>query len=106
MDEYSSSPLSGQSRSYPKWCKPATKDDGPFGPFVKDISPTERVARLRSLRMAVLLMLRNNVELIDALRRAEVDDNQLARARAEIEKIPALWRRHLLASYCRVFGAS
>jgi hypothetical protein len=71
-----------------------------YEPFSSDISATERIARLCSLRTAVLHMFRSRTDLIDALTLAEDGDPEwLERAHCEVQCLPALHRRQLLAAY-------
>jgi hypothetical protein len=77
-----------------------------FGPWAGEISPAERLARLRSLRAMALLHCHSSAAFIESLRKAETDVSVLPIALAELEKLPALRRRHLLASYCQLIGGS
>lgn len=71
-----------------------------WGPFADGIEPGERLARLRVLRaIAHLLLGRRGEALADMLRRAEADPAALAPAVAEINRLAALDRRHVLASF-------
>jgi hypothetical protein len=77
-----------------------------FGPWTTDIDPTERTARLRSLRAMALLMYRKHGDLITALKKAEREEDWLPRALDELNQIPTLHKRRLLCSYCSLFGSS
>jgi hypothetical protein len=75
-----------------------------WGLFTAGIDPAERLARLRSLRAMAILMCRPHGSFIDALKHAEVDADALTKAQSAFEQVPALARRHLLASYANLFG--
>lgn len=71
-----------------------------WGPFHPAISHPERVARLRVLRMAAQLTIRDSEPLEDALQQAESGDMpELEAAMLEVNRLPALTRRKLLGSY-------
>ena len=71
-----------------------------FGPFAEGIDSSERIARLRALRVLVQVLAHNQVELRAALALAENgDEDVLAVALELFEEIPALPRRKLLACY-------
>ena len=75
----------------------------PFGRWTIGLSREGHSARLRSLRMAVLLLYRHRTNFVDALTLAEMDDEWLLRARDELDRMPALHRRRLLASYLNLW---
>jgi hypothetical protein len=70
-----------------------------FGPWRDDLPADERKARVRELR-ALAHLLAPNSPLIAALTAAEAgDQTALDAALDEIDRLPALTRRRLLASY-------
>jgi hypothetical protein len=75
-----------------------------FGPWVRDISPAERLARLRSMRALALVHCRSHRESINTLHMAETLADALPRAFDQLECLPALRRRHLLAAYSQLIG--
>lgn len=77
-----------------------------WGPFTAGIEPAERLARLRSLRAMAVLKCRHQRNFIAALKAAETDDGALSKAERAFELMPALTRRHLLASYAHMFGGA
>jgi hypothetical protein len=77
-----------------------------FGPWAVGIDPAERLARLRSLRALALVHCRLETNFINTLWRAETDDTALPAAFDQLQRLPALRRRHLLASYCTLIGGS
>jgi hypothetical protein len=68
-----------------------------FGPWISNIDPCERRARLRALRAIASLVTRAPL-LVDALARAEVDDEALATASELIDGLEPLPRRRLLTT--------
>jgi hypothetical protein len=76
----------------------------PFGPWSTGISPAERLARLRSMRALALIYCRTSTDFISALERAETDADALPAAFNELECIPALQRRHLLATFLNLIS--
>lgn len=73
-----------------------------WGPFSPAISHPERVARLRVLRALVQLSVRDSMALQKALWLAESgDEAELHAAMIEVDRLPALTRRHVLSSYIR-----
>lgn len=73
-----------------------------WGPFSPAISHPERVARLRTLRMAVQLSVRDSAALEDALLVAESGEAEdLQAAMQELDRLPALTRRNVEGSYIR-----
>jgi hypothetical protein len=70
-----------------------------FGPWRDDIDKAERLARLRELR-ALAHLLAPNSPLAAALKAAETGDQAaLDAALAELDRLPALARRRILATY-------
>jgi hypothetical protein len=70
-----------------------------FGPWRDDLPADERKARCREMR-ALAHMLAPKSPLVAALKAAEAgDQTALDAALAEIDRLPALTRRRLLASY-------
>lgn len=79
-----------------------------WGPFLSDLDPIERKARLRSLRALVKVLTGPRGEACRyALLLAEIDQDEdtLAAASAAFEKLPALDRRRILSSYMEVADA-
>lgn len=73
-----------------------------WGPFTPAISHPERVARLRVLRAVVQLSVRDGTPLQKALWLAESGEAEdLRAAMLELDRLPALTRRHVLGSYLR-----
>jgi len=71
-----------------------------WGPFADSIEPGERLARLRTLRAITHLQLgRRGEHLASLLRRAEADPDALAPAVSALNRLAALDRRHVLASF-------
>src|SRR5207245_2768424 len=75
---------------------------GAFGPFRPDVGLVERVAGLRALAALVSVHCGSDHAAVDALRRAEADAGASDRALAEFDKLPALRRRHVVATYARL----
>jgi hypothetical protein len=75
------------------------RPDGGFGPWRDDIPADERKARLRELR-ALTYLLAPQSPLVVALKAAETGDQAaLDAALAELDRLPALARRRILATY-------
>lgn len=73
-----------------------------WGPFSPAISHPERVARLRVLRMICQLSVRESMAVQKALWLAESGDTaDLEDAMVEMNRLPALARRHVLSAYIR-----
>lgn len=73
-----------------------------WGPFHAALSHGERVARLRTLRAIVQLSVRDGMALQKALWLAESGEAEdLHGAMIELDRLPALTRRHVLSSYLR-----
>ena len=73
-----------------------------WGPFHPALSHAERVARLRTLRAICQLSVRDSLPLQKALWLAEGgDDAELQSAMIELDRLPALTRRHVIGSYIR-----
>lgn len=70
-----------------------------FGPWRPDIAEPERVARLREIRALIFAICGPGHPLVVALRDAETDPAAAARALEQIDALPALRRRRLLATY-------
>jgi len=71
-----------------------------FGPWTPDIDPAERLARTRTLRALVRVYTGpKHPTLLESLRRAEADPAALAEAASLFDALPAIPRRHILASY-------
>lgn len=78
-----------------------------WGPFATDIDPAERLARLRSMRAIVHLCAGPRGDaLARELRLAERDAARLTAALAELSRLAALDRRHILASFARLYRAT
>ena len=72
---------------------------------VFDLAEPERTARLREARMAALLLLGAKHRLALALADAIADPAALVGALAELDALPALPRRRLLATLASVLPA-
>jgi hypothetical protein len=72
----------------------------PFGPWAPDLDPAEKLARLRSMRTLVMIFVGSSHPLARALAAAETDptDASTETAWRALEAMPALKRRHILAS--------
>ena len=71
-----------------------------FGPWEADIDPAERLARLRSLRMAARLLCGPRADaLVACLKLAETDRDAMDAAAVELSRLPTLPMRHLLSAY-------
>jgi hypothetical protein len=71
-----------------------------FGAWNPQISPAERLARLRALRALAHVFAHRHPDFATALLAAERgDDDALRRAQELLDRLPALNRRRLLASY-------
>jgi hypothetical protein len=77
-----------------------------WGPFVSNLEPAERLARLRSLRALAGVFCHRHPELAVALRAAERDLAALEAAALALEQVPTVNRRRLLASYADLERAS
>jgi hypothetical protein len=70
-----------------------------FGPWRYDIGEAERLARLREMRVLAYLLAPKS-PLVAALKTAETGDQAvLDAALAELDRLPALARRRILATY-------
>lgn len=77
-----------------------------WGPFADGLDPAERIARLRSMRAIVHLTTGpRGDELARELRLAEQDLAHLPAAVAALDRLAALDRRHVLASFARLLRA-
>ena len=72
---------------------------GGFGPWSPDLAPDERAIRLRTMRAVAHLIAGAAAPITVALTAAERDPSALPRAAAELDHMPALRRRRLLATY-------
>jgi hypothetical protein len=71
-----------------------------FGPWEPQISSAERLARCRALRALAGVFAHRHPEFAAALMQAEAgDQGALRQARELLDRLPALNRRRLLASY-------
>jgi hypothetical protein len=71
-----------------------------YGPFCEGLERGEQLARLRSLRAIAMGVAHWNVDLHDALKRAEsLAPGDLAEAYAAIEAAPAITRRKILSCF-------
>lgn len=71
----------------------------PFGPWSPAVEPVERIAQLRSLASLCALMCGAHHPLVGALRRAEIDGEEAARALTLLDGLPALTKRRLLSTF-------
>jgi hypothetical protein len=79
---------------------------GAFGPWLRALGDCERCAQLRSLAALAAVYVGSSNLLVTVLRRAEQDDNELARAFALLEALPSIAKRRLLTTYQAVEDAS
>jgi hypothetical protein len=78
-----------------------------FGPWQRDINPVERRARCRALAALGGVFAHQHRDFQDALVVAEGGDvAALRRASELLDKLPALNRRRLLASYAEHMAAT
>jgi hypothetical protein len=79
-----------------------------FGPWVADLDPAERLARLRSLRALVQVFAGAKHPLVVALAAAEADptDEAALMAWRALETMPARSRRHVLASLAELMKST
>jgi hypothetical protein len=71
-----------------------------FGPWSRNISDSERVARLRSMRALALVFARSRPDFAAALLAAEKgDERALDRALKLLDTLPAIGRRQMLCTY-------
>jgi hypothetical protein len=75
---------------------------GLFGPFRPDVDRVERVAGLRALAAFSAVFAGSDHVVVDLLRRAETDAGALDQALTELDRLPSLWRRRVIASYARL----
>lgn len=73
----------------------------PFGPW-RDLPAAERVAQLRELRAIAALIIGRDKRLVALLRAAESDSDALEQAWLELERLPALPRRRVLAALAHI----
>lgn len=72
---------------------------GGYGPWAAGIGDGERLARTRAMRALVFMLCGPTHPLVIALRDAEYDQAAAARALEELDRLPALRKRRLLATY-------
>jgi hypothetical protein len=78
-----------------------------WGPFADGLDPAERLARLRSMRAITHLCCGpRGDDLARELRLAERDSSRLPAAVAALDRLAALDRRHVLASFARLYRAN
>ena len=71
-----------------------------WGPFLPNVEPAERLARLRGLRVAVRLICGTRGRDVEAaLRQAERNDAALPNAEREFDRLASLDRRRILSSF-------
>jgi hypothetical protein len=70
-----------------------------FGPWARGLTTSERLARWRGLRALALVYVGGAHPLVSTLRAAERDRKAAALALEQLDALPALRRRRLLASY-------
>jgi hypothetical protein len=73
-----------------------------FGPWVPDISETERVAGFRALAALTAVFAGSGHVAVGALRRAESDASLSGAAQAAFDGLPALPRRKIISVYAAV----
>lgn len=75
----------------------------PWGPWCPGLDPAERLARLRALRVAVMLLTGpHGADAARALLAAERDPAAMDDAAETVDRLPALLRRRVLAQYAAV----
>ena len=70
-----------------------------FGPWAPDLADGERLAPCRAFRAIAAIMCGPAHPLVVKLLLAEADSDAATAARQELDKLPALQRRRVLASY-------
>jgi hypothetical protein len=83
----------------------ATPIRGAFGPWLRALGDCERCAQLRSLAALAAVFVGSANPLVTTLRRAERDDDALARAYTLLEALPSIPKRRLLSTYLAVDDA-
>jgi hypothetical protein len=78
---------------------------GAFGPWLRTVSDPEWCAQLRSLAALAAVFVGSANPLVTTLRRAERDDDALARAYTLLEALPSIPKRRLLSTYLAVDDA-
>lgn len=73
-----------------------------WGPWSENVTDAERLARLRTLRALAGVFAPKQKHFITALRMAETDTSWLATARAELDRVPPLFRRRMLANFMQM----
>lgn len=74
-----------------------------WGPFADGLDPSERLARLRSLRAITHLCLGpRGAAVVDALHQSERDPNHMPTALRALDALAPLDRRQVLASFARL----
>jgi len=66
------------------------------------IAEVERVAGLRAIAALVCVHCGSDHPAVDLLRRAEADVGAADQALIELDRLPSLWRRRVIASYARL----
>jgi hypothetical protein len=69
-----------------------------FGPWVTELDPAERIARIRAIRALAGVFCHRFPSSGEALLRAEAEPAALEEALRLLDELPALNRRRLLAS--------
>ncbi len=78
-------------------------DNRDWGPWRPDLDPAERLARFRSLRSLVKVLIGPAAaDLVEVLRQAEANDEAATRASAMFGSLPALARRRVLATFAAI----
>jgi hypothetical protein len=78
---------------------------GAFGPWLRALGDCERCAQLRSLAALAAVFVGSANPLVTTLRRAERDDDALARAYTQLEALPSIPKCRLLSTYLAVDDA-
>jgi len=81
---------------------PSRTPAGLFGPWMPRIAEVERVAGLRAIAALVCVHCGSDHPAVDLLRRAEADVGAADQALIELDRLPSLWRRRVIASYARL----
>jgi hypothetical protein len=71
----------------------------PFGPWVPEVDPGERVARFRTLAALCAAFVGSSHPVIAELRNAECDQAAADRALKKFNGLPALTRRRILSTW-------
>ncbi len=79
-----------------------TAGGGTFGPWTPGLPDAERLARWRSLRAIVTLLVGPSSPLVRELRAAEAEPAAAERSLAALNALPTMALRQILAAYARL----